>query len=112
MKAEAAMGVRNWPNGSLMKAVGGLKLHPVRHRITDIVITGARGMITGSRPYIVAVSPKAISCRAFSPDLAGHVVRTGRSGCSGFTDCRRRHQQWPLALHDVNHAVCKRYFDA
>src|SRR6516164_7937058 len=104
--------MRNWPNGSLMKAVGRLELHPVRHWVADVVVTRARGMITGSCPYIIAASPKAVSCRTLFPDLAGHVVRTGRSGCSGFTDCRRRHQQWPVALHDVNHAVFKRYFDA
>src|SRR5438105_12876804 len=40
MKAQTTMGVWDGPDGSLVKTVGRLEFHPIRHRITDVVIAG------------------------------------------------------------------------
>src|SRR5215831_11906567 len=106
------MRMRDRPDCALVKSIGRFELNPVGHRVSNVVVSPTRSFATGSGNDCAAIRPKPICVRTLLLDLGEYAERAGWRGCTLLSDCGRRYQERPVALHDVDHFALKRHLYA
>jgi len=109
MEPDAAVGMRNRPDRPGVKSVFGLPLHPISHRVPDIVVAGPGRFSTNAWDNIAAIHPEAIAPGALFPDFIRDVKAPGRSGFSGNPDRPWCNKKGAISFHHVDHAILQRY---
>src|SRR5262249_40207533 len=108
MQPNAAMCMRDWMDIPLMKTVGGSKLAPITHWISDITARPA----TGGGYYSVTLHAEPIRSRPLVLLLGINPEVAFRCGLRSHANINGRGHQVSVAFHDINVLLGKRDFHA
>ena len=108
VQPNAAMRMRGWMDVPLMETVGGSKLAPITHWISDITARAA----AGGRYYSVALHAESVRSRPLVLLLGINREVASRCGLRRHANINRSSHQASVSLHDINVLLGQRNSDA
>ena len=104
METDTAMALWNWPDPPLVKTITGGKLHPIWHRVADIVTDG---MTYLRRNDGIITDIESVLTRALVPVLRSNEEISFRRRMGRDTNTAGGYQQWAVSLHHIDHLLGK-----
>src|SRR5262245_38132404 len=101
MQPNAAMRMGSWMDKALVKTVGGSKLAPITHWISDVTARPT----TGGGYYSVALHAEAITSRALVLLLGINREAPSRCGLRRHTNINGGRHQAAVALHHIDNLL-------